>query len=435
MVLPPASVVPTASSQGQGSLEYLLLIGGAILMVTVIVLVLFTSVIPSGNSILQNNLSAINQSIPGYGGVPPAYTGPLTLDWSTIPAFTNDDLNNVNTLSSIRLQNTGMQAIILQSFTPQFSFTSAQTIASPLPTMITQLTIRDGSNAIIFSSTTPISSNQGVVFPIPLVISPSEAWTISVSFDQAIYPQYVSPAYEVLHPAESEQRVALSFVENTNAVHRPGVYHSFLVYEDGFFSGTLNASIRTCNGAANPVGGTQTSVGIITDWCEQNAGSCAYQNDVGYSTRFVFPSSNVIPSASSWVDASLFMTQLSTIVTGANASHTEADPYSVLKNNPACDTSVFDSLVETNPSYPNFRESIIPLDLDEQNEVKSFHLTQTLSPGDASVNLTLVGDDYDTLTNPHPSGVYEGWRQWQTGYNTGVPTPAPFLLVRYAAPN
>lgn len=422
---------------GQGALEYLLLIAGVVLVATVVLLVLFTSVIPSGQGILQNNLSAINQTIPGYGGVPPAYSGPLTLDWSSTPAFTYDDIHSsgVNTISGVSLTNTGTQDVVIASITPTFSFSSTQIPVSPLPSALSQLTIRDGSNTLL-ATLSNASSNQSLTLPAPLTLHPSETWTISLSFNQAIFPQYLSLAYGVPHPSESAQRVSLSFADASNTIHRPSVYYSFLTYEDGLFSGSLHANVQTCNGASVPVGGTQTSVGIITDWCEQNAGSCAYQNDIGYSTHFVFPSSNTIPSTSSWEDATLFMTQLTTIVTGTGSSHVESEPYAVLKNNAPCDGSVFDALVETNPSYPSFSEFVTPSDLDENpNEVKFFRLSQTISPGDASVDLTLVGGDYDSPTHTHSAGVHEGWRQWQTGYNTSVPTPTPFLLVRYAAPN
>jgi hypothetical protein len=52
-------------------------------------------------------------------------------------------------------------------------------------------------------------------------------------------------------------------------------------------------------------------------------------------------------------------------------------------------------------------------------------------PGESTLSFSLVGDFPPITTYTSNS---EGWRQWQTGYDSSLTTPTPFLLVRFTVP-
>jgi type II secretory pathway pseudopilin PulG len=58
-----AACMHTRMKKGQGALEYLLLIGGAILIAVVILSLLATGIVPTGNQQVQNNVQTYNEEL------------------------------------------------------------------------------------------------------------------------------------------------------------------------------------------------------------------------------------------------------------------------------------------------------------------------------------------------------------------------------------
>ncbi len=419
-------------SHAQGSLEYLLLIGGAILVVTVIVLVLFTAVLPAGNSILQNNLNSVPGYIPPSGGPlpppPPPYGGPLNMDWgsTSVPTFAQLAGGSTQSISQVTLTNNSDTDIVLTSLTPFFSFSSVQTPSSSLPSGLSSLSIVDSSGVSVGNFTSLLSGLR-VPFPSPPTLGAHETWTFMFTFDAPAFPTYTN---FFTYPAESHHLLRVQFEDSSNVSHRPEELRRFLVYEKGFStSGILDGFVHTCDGGLPSVAGMDTSFGVITDRCVQTAGTCAYVRDLGYSTIFSFP--QPIPSSATQLDARLGMTQLDVIGTGASASFADADPYFVVKGAPSCNPALFDNVDSTPPVSP--AATIVPVSSSPvQNDIKFFDFGGVILPGESEVSFSLAGTDFSA--NYPPSPVHEGLRQWQSGFNSGLSTTTPFLLVRYAQP-
>lgn len=416
-------------SRGQGSLEYLLLIGGAILVVTVILLVLFTSVLPAANSIVQNNLNSVPGYIPPSGGpLPPVYAGPLNMDWDSVPSYTYAQLvaGSTQTISLATLTNNSDTDVTFNSLTPFFSFTSVQTPDLPLPSGLSSLSIIDNfSGATIFSSTSPLLSAQSQSLS-SLVLPAHETWTFTFTFDTPAFPTYTN---FFTYPAESHHSLRVQLVDASNTTHRPEELHRFLVYEKGLSaSGTLDSFVHTCDGGLPAVAGSDISFGVVTDRCVQTTGTCSYVRDLGYSTIFSFP--QTIPSGATQLDTRLVMTQLDKIPAGTGTA-SDADPYFVVKGSPSCNAALFDNVDSTPPLV--FAATITPVTpSDIPNDIKFFDLGGVIIPGESEVSFSLVGTDYSA--NYSPASVNEGLRLWQSGFNTAPQTPTPFLLVRYTQP-
>ncbi len=434
---------------GPGSLEYLLLIGGAILVVVVVLRVLTTSVIPAGEQFLQNRLSDVPSTIPGGNTgtnppAPPAYSGPLLMNWSNVvgwdyASFAFDHLVDPFTadppksISPIVLSNTGTTPLFITHVRPSFSL---NTIAAfPLfssPTKISSLDVflDDASNTFLFSLT-DLDSDVTYALSSPQILDPAVGWRMVARFDEPILP--VEQSY-YLFPAQHAFSFSLAWTDASGVVHTPSEWNSVLVYEKGRASGMMDARIAVCDGDSS-VGSTQSStVNVITDWCVPSSpDACAYTRDLGYSTVFTLPSP--LSSTAAVLDTRLFMTQLDTVSQG-EALYSDADPYTFIKTPNFCDDSIdviFDNVEDILPAYSGAIGSSLPQDGDdEDNDVKWFDVDGLFSPGEGEAPLPMVGED--TPPYPSPDTISEGMRQWQTGFSSGMVTPAPFILIRYTEP-
>lgn len=440
------SLLMRAKSPGQGSLEYLLLIGGAILVVVVVLLVLTTSVIPAGEQFLQNRLSNVPSTIPGGNTgtnppAPPAYSGPLLMNWSNVSGwdYTSFAFNNQldpftadppKTISPILLSNTGAAPLSITRVRPSFAMNTLA--AFPLfssPTKISSLDVflDDVSNTFLFSLTN-LDSDVTYPLPAPASLDPSVGWRVVARFDEPILP--VEQSF-YLFPAEHYFSFSLAWTDASGVVHTPSEWNSVLVYEKGRASGMLDSRIAVCDGDSS-VGMTQSdTMNVITDWCvPASPTGCVYTRDLGYST--VFSLSNSLPSTVTILDARLFMTQLDTVSQG-EALYTDADPYSFIKSATPdfCSGLIFDNVEDVSPTYVGAIGSSSPQDGDNQpSDVKWFDADGFFSPGEGEVFITIVGEDAPAY--PTPDTISGGMRQWQTGYSAGNATPAPFLMIRYA---
>lgn len=442
------SLLHRDKSPGQGSLEYLLLIGGAVLVVVVVLLVLMTSVIPVGEQLLQNRLSNVpgNVIVPPGGNppAPPAYSGPLSMNWSSVSGwdYASFSFNNQfdpftadppKTISPILLSNTGTSPLSITHVRPSFALnTLAAFPLFPSPTKISSLDVflDDVSNTFLFSLT-DLDSDVTYALPSPQMVDPSVGWRIVARFDEPILP--VEQSY-YLFPAQHDFSFSLAWTDSSGVVHTPSKWNSVLVYEKGRASGMIDPRIAVCDGDSS-VGATQSdTVNVITDWCvPASPTGCVFTRDLGYST--VFTLSAPLPSTSIMLDARLFLTQLDTVSQG-EALYTDADPYTFIKTPVFCDDSIdviFDNVVDVLPTYSGAISTSSPQDGDdEDNDVKWFDVDGLFSPGEGEAFLTIVGEDSPAY--PTPDLISEGMRQWQTGYSSGSATPAPFLMIRYAQP-
>ncbi len=440
----------SSSLKAQGAVEYLLLIAGVVLVGTVVLLLLFTSVIPAGNQFLQNNLNNAIPNLPPFGGGSPLspYSGPLLMDWSLVPAanylsFGIDNFSDPPQLlfsnkiiSNVKLTNTSPTTpITVSEITPFFTFTSVQT--SPLPTLVS-ITAVDSLTATVIQVNS-VASAQTIAFPSSIALAPLETWTFTFTFDEAVFPLYQSYYY---YPAESNHSLRLEFVEPAapaNIVHRPNALKQFLVYEKGlstpagFSSATLAGYVNVCDGSLVPdpfgfVGKHDDVVGVVTDWCVPAAlpAACDYQRDVGYSTIFSFPTT--LPAAATHFESQLFFSQIGFVESGGGAFD-DSDSYIVVKNSASCPSTIFDNV----PDVGNTPGMFLPMiGMDDLAGVKALSLGSLIASSENALVLTLVGN---LVTPPYPTGIVtEGFRQWKTGFSTGEKTPTPFLVVRYEEP-
>lgn len=438
-----------APSSGQGSLEYLLLIGGAVLVVVVVLLVLTTSVIPAGEQFLQNRLNNLPSTIPGGNTgtnppAPPAYSGPLLMNWSNVArweyasfAFNHQvdpfTADPPKTISPILLSNTGAAPLSITHVRPSFAMNTRINPSSssffPSPAKISSLDVflDDVSNTFLFSLT-DLDSDVTYALSAAQTLDPSLGWRIVARFDQPILP--VEESF-FLFPAEHDFSFSVAWTDASGVVHTPSEWNSALVYEKGRAAGAIDPRISVCDGDSS-VGSTQGStVNVITDWCVPSSpDACAYTRDLGYSTVFSLPTPLSLNAVV--LDTRLFMTQLDTVSQG-EAVFSDADPYAFIKTPTFCDGLIFDNVEDTSPSHPGLIGTSSPQDGDdEDNDVKWFDVDSLFSPGEGEVSVSIVGADSPGY--PSLDIVSEGMRQWETGYSSGNATPAPFILIRYNEP-
>ncbi len=447
--------------RAQSSLEYLLLIGGVVLIAAVVMLVIFTNVIPAGEGILQNNLVQSGNEITasGYkcgngsldageacdpvgfacvngnacqnncscGSPPSAYGGPISLDWGTIAHTDYAELVSTaqKSVSGFKIKNDGTSPIVIEKISVFYSFASPHpALYLPLPSSLSTLSFRDSFSANVLTLNN-VASGSIITLMNPITLGAGEEWTGSLVFNQPIFPIYqVDAGGGVFHyfPAAGSHFMQVQFTDDAGALHRPPSLNDFLSYEKGDGLGGLDPYINVCNaGASIPSGDV---FGVATDLCDGEP--CAYTKDFGYSTVFQFPFP--LPVSFDTIHSQFFATQDNAIVVGAG-QYGDADPYSFVKGGVSCDPIIFDDVEETG-NTPGITAS--PVDADGVfPEVKYFDVDGLISPGEDRVFFSLVGAD-----SPSYGMDSQGWRWWRSGHYLGPVDgyPFPFFLFRYSVP-
>ncbi len=416
---------------GQGSLDYLLLIGGAVLMVTVILLLLFYSVIPAIQTILQNNLS----QFPGGNGLStnqtPAAFGPITVDWGTLPEITTDDYRGslAHSLAGFTITNTdSTQPISLDSIRINFSMVELPTLTMD-DFKIERVQLSNGASWN--ASGSPAVSGQPI--PLSFTLNPGETIQGTIEFDTmvnllaggtdtfSIYARFDDPNYLPVH---THQTLQIEFHDTTSAA-APLMARSSALHHNLSLESNQGVS---CDGLGLSVG-PLPSFSTITDALDGGE----HSRDLGYSTSFYF---DPIPANAIVHSTSLFVFQEGDVsFPPGTAAH--SDPIYFLKDSSTGACQGINNTIDNGLALANnitvFSQNPIPA--GPLAELKYFTLNGMVIPSTNDVHFTIRGNDYDypaALGGGGGPPGFTGHRVWSSSNNPAAQPPV--LITRYSTP-
>ncbi|MDZ4256423.1 MAG: hypothetical protein U1C71_02365, partial [archaeon] len=419
---------------GQGSLEYLLLIAGAILVAATILLLLILTYVPAAGNILQNNLSDFPQgNFGGGGGGGGTGFGSLVVDWSTMPSLNPVQFQRANSVGGFTItnphptQDVKFDAVRIHFDLVDFAFTDDDF-------RVEKLTL--GGQVVDFSST-PADSGDIISFsPITIPSNGSIKGTIGFNTDvvsklgQTVNLKlYAYCRNFQCNPTHRHQTMYIEFLytqTNPNTpIARSGTLHTLLLTEQ-------NASVCGFGTTSNAV-----TFSTVTDAYNDDGSNSGYLFDYGYSTRFDF---DRIPPNATLFEVDFLIQQTSPVVT-QNRQGTNSDPIYFIKDPPSAPITIcttIDEIQELPLSDPLNTQlsgktyvNITPASLNPGLEL--FHLASGPSfvlPGENALNFTMVGEDFDPNNSLSSSGE-AGNRVWYS-YSSGAQPPV--LIIRHQTP-